>query len=292
MKSYFSFSKGQKIGVVTIAIIIIVLTVLLNKESRIGIPDPFDVDASQYEMLEDGNDYSTYDKQKPNHKSYKPNYTLSQFDPNVYNVEDWEKIGFSNKQSKSIVSFKNKLGGFKTKEDLKKSFVISDKKYLELEPYINIIKTASNNQSNQNFNENKNLQDNVINIVELNSATQKDLMSVKGIGEFTSKKIIEYRTKLGGFHSPIQLNEVYGITPENYERIITQIEVDESKINKLKINTLSISQLKKHPYISWNCAKSIIDERFKGKIIDLQFLLINDQLTQDEIDLLYPYIEF
>lgn len=290
MKNYFTFSKGQKIGVTAIAICIVGFTILLNKENKITIPDPFMVDVSQYQIMEDDSNQNKYfDKKVSSVK-----YSLQSFDPNMYKVSDWEKIGFSAKQAKSIVSFKNKLKGFKRKEDLKKSFVIDDAKYAELEPYIQIDETyyIEPNSNNKYIKETNNGINKEVVQIELNSANKTDLVKIKGIGEYTAGNILKYKKEIGGYHSVIQLKEVYGISDENYELIIPQISINSSNISKINVNVLSISDLKKHPYISWGCAKAIIDQRFKGKLTSIQFLLYNDELTQDEIDNLIPYIEY
>jgi len=290
MKFYFTFSKGQKVGVVAIAVCIVGFTILLNKENKITLPNPFITDVSQYEILEDG-DY----KNKYQHKNKSLiEYKIQPFDPNQYNVSDWQKIGFSDKQAKSIISFKNKLNGFKQKEDLKKSFVIDDEKYAELEPYIQIQKSISDKKNvNNNLKPDSDIkfQKKVV-LVELNSATKNDLLKVKGIGDYTASNILKYKDQIGGYHSIHQLKEVYGISDENLELIKPQISINPISLSKINVNVFSISDLKKHPYISWDCAKAIIDQRFKGKLTSIQFLLNNKTLTQNEIDKLIPYIEY
>ena len=42
-------------------------------------------------------------------------------------------MGFSQRQAKSIINFREKSGGFKTPEDLKKVYVISDEMYAKRE---------------------------------------------------------------------------------------------------------------------------------------------------------------
>ncbi len=53
--------------------------------------------------------------------------------PNNWSQLDWQNLGFSNKQIKAIFNYKNKLGGFKTKEQLFNCYVLnhSHKKLLD-----------------------------------------------------------------------------------------------------------------------------------------------------------------
>ena len=56
---------------------------------------------------------------------------------NNLNVEDWVKLGFTEKQANTILNFKRSLGGkFKDANTLKKSYAISEEKFKELEPHL------------------------------------------------------------------------------------------------------------------------------------------------------------
>lgn len=61
------------------------------------------------------------------------------FNPNTYTEKDWVKIGFTAKQAQVILKYKGILGGeFTSKEQLQKCFVISDEKFSEMAPYIDL----------------------------------------------------------------------------------------------------------------------------------------------------------
>lgn len=288
MKSYFKFSKGQKIGVVAIIVVILVQIVILNKGNAIGIPDPFVIDKSEYKINE-GNSYYSEDKldnDKVNNVNY--SYVLYDFDPNSTSVDGWISFGFSEKQANTIVNYKTKISGFKKKEDLKKVYVISEEKYIELEPYIKI-ESNSSYKSKTYSDDKENNKTNLL-LVELNSATVEDLVNIKGVGDYTAKGIIKYKELLGGFHSVNQLKEVYGISEENYEKIKPQVEINLAVITKLNVNHLSIPELKKHPYISWKVANAIIDKRLISKLTSIQFLVDDNYLTHEELHNLSPYI--
>lgn len=70
-------------------------------------------------------------------RSEKPEIVYSVFDPNDYNSADWQRIGFSERQSATILKYKRSLGGsFSTLEEIEASFVISSEKFREMKPYI------------------------------------------------------------------------------------------------------------------------------------------------------------
>lgn len=97
--------------------------------------------------------------------------------------------------------------------------------------------------------------------IELNTADSLQLQELKGIGPGFARRIVIYREKLGGYYAKEQLMEVYGFTDKLYNLIKNDITVDASKIRKININKMNISQLKRHPYISYYEAKAIYDYR-------------------------------
>lgn len=290
MKNYFTFSKSQKIGVVAIVIVIFIQIIILNKGNAVGVPDPFVIDKSEY-VIEEGNSFY-YDKKAVNSNANNVNssYVLFEFDPNEVSIEDWVSFGFSQKQAKSIISYKQKINGFKVKEDLKQVYVISDSKYAELEPYIKIsANTETPSTSGQDKSEEIEVNSTVI---DLNFASQEELIQVNGIGEFTAKGIIKYRKSLGGYHSVNQLKEVYGISGENFEKIKPQLTINELQLKTINVNQLSIQSLIKHPYINWNVAQAIVDKRLFNRLSSLQFLVENNYLSQEELNKVLPYVVY
>lgn len=55
--------------------------------------------------------------------------------------------------------------------------------------------------------------------VSLNSASQKELESLSGVGEVTAAAIIAHREEIGGFNSVEQLLDVSGIGPAKFEKL-------------------------------------------------------------------------
>jgi len=207
------------------------------------------------------NNYKKYDKKKYYNKKKTVKYF--KLNPNTATISDWQKFGFSQKQSKVIFNYIKKAGGISKKEQLKKIFVIDDKKYKEMLPYIIISKDDIEKQNNNTYN-NKYSTDQII---ELNSTNKSSLTSIRGIGDTYAERIIKYRNLLGGFYSKEQLKEVYGIKPEVFEKIKDFVKIDKSTINKLNVNFSDIKTLSVHPYISYKDAKAIVNYRTKNGFI-------------------------
>jgi len=193
--------------------------------------------------------------------------------------ELWSKMGLKDWQIRVIKNFESKGGHFYNKEDLKKIVSISPSEYSILEPFIII------SESKPEFTNHAKVivpkKERVL--VELNTADSLNLISLYGIGPAFAKRIIKYRTLLGGFYSTSQLLEVYGFDQDKLDKIIDYIEVNPNMLLKININKVSTDILKKHPYFDYYTAKAIVDQRIiLGKYSSMdqikQIPLIHDEL--------------
>ena len=62
-------------------------------------------------------------------------------------------------------------------------------------------------------------------IIDINQATQEDLIKIYGIGEAISIRILKFKESLGGFVSMEQMNDVWGLSPEVIENLNTHFKV-------------------------------------------------------------------
>ncbi len=98
-------------------------------------------------------------------------------------------------------------------------------------------------------------------VLDMNSADTAEWMLLNGIGSVLSKRIVAYRKKLGGFITPDQLLEVYGISPVLVDEIRSFLRVDTIKVLTMDINRASIRQLRNHPYLDFYKAQALVEER-------------------------------
>ncbi|WP_088653939.1 ComEA family DNA-binding protein [Geofilum rhodophaeum] len=104
----------------------------------------------------------------------------------------------------------------------------------------------------------------------INSADTTAWMMLRGIGPVFSRRIVAYRSLLGGFVALEQLYEVYGLSAEQVQSMLPFLVVDSTDLRQLNVNTASVQQLRKHPYIDYYLAKALWDERqLHGRIEDL-----------------------
>jgi competence ComEA-like helix-hairpin-helix protein len=143
LKDFFHYSKGERRGTLWLLTILLILLIFYFFQQWKSIT-PNKTSHSEQVIIERFS-ADTYNKSK--YSKAKTNISYFDFDPNTIGVEDWQKLGFSEKQAKSIEKYKSAGAQFFKKEDLKKLFVVDEEKYLELEPYINIEKTDNSSGS-------------------------------------------------------------------------------------------------------------------------------------------------
>ena len=222
------------------------------------------------------------------------------FDPNHLSKEGWVKLGLSPDQAKVIINYRKKGGRFRKVEDLSRMYSISESKFKELLPFVRIAeeeigsggfhqKPSSGSQEEYSFVRKKE----PLYKISLNEADTTGWMQVRGIGPVFSSRIVKFRNALGGFHKKEQLMEVYGMTPELFQKIEEQLLDQPLAYDKIFINRIGIDSLAKHPYIRYKKARTIVNYRIQHgpfeKIEDLGNILI---LDLDFLRKIEPYLDF
>lgn len=108
---------------------------------------------------------------------------------------------------------------------------------------------------------------------DINTADVKALQAISGIGPALSERIVKYRTYLSGFSEMDQCYEVYGLDSLVVQKLIKQFDIQTPpKIVKLNINTASLDELQKTPYLSRQEARAIIAYRTKNTLVTTAIL--------------------
>lgn len=98
-------------------------------------------------------------------------------------------------------------------------------------------------------------------LVELNSADSIDLVQLHNIGPTFARRILRYRNLLGGFVDKSQLWEVYGMDSTRFNDIAPHVTIDNKTVAQLDLNSATLDQLKRHPYLDYQQARAIIRHR-------------------------------
>ena len=208
------------------------------------------------------------------------------FDPNCYTKSEWISLGLSEKQADVVLRFTEH--GVDSNDDLQKIFVISDELF-ELIKDSTYYPSEIDRQGELNSKEQLVTIDKFI--VDLNTATNEELIKLVGIGDYYAEKIIEYRNRLGGYNRPEQLLDLWKFTPEKLEKIREQIVIS-GNVRKLNINLINYDDLVKHPYITGKIANSIVKMREQRKVYKKMEELLDSKLIDRELfDKLKPYLK-
>ena len=224
--------------------------------------------------------YSNYYSKKKKYKA--PD---SRFNPNTYTLSDWMNLGLSEKQSVVVLKFTAR--GIYTEEDLKRIFVIPDVLFELIRDSVVYPERLQNTPNQESFQK----QVKQITLINLNTADTTEFMKIYGIGAFYAKQIIRYREKLGGYFTKEQLLEVWKMTPETYDKIKDHVFISEKDVKRININSVTIEELKVHPYLKWNQANSIVKMRMQRNgfknIEELKESVLIDTETYEK---LFPYL--
>ena len=117
--------------------------------------------------------------------------------------------------------------------------------------------------------------------VELNTADTTELQQLYGIGPTFARRIVKYRSMLGGFVRKEQLMEVYGMT------------VDLGRVVKINPNVATVDELRRHPYLDYYQAKAIVQFRDRGNnYTSMEDLLKVNLMDNTTLEKLRGYIQF
>ena len=147
------------------------------------------------------------------------------FNPDNYSVDDFINLGFTERQSTSILKYKSYLGGsFISKEKFKECYMISDENYRKLEPYLLLPETSTASTfEKKTFADNKQsyVKPEVIYQPFDPNTTNLEGWKALGFSEKQAQVIINYRDKnlKGSFKSLDDIERCFVISAEKFEQL-------------------------------------------------------------------------
>lgn len=230
---------------------------------------------------------------------------LFAFDPNTADSTQLLRLGLAPWQVRSIYRYRAKGGVFRTPEDFARVYGLTRKQYTDMRPYIQISDdyapatdyVRARPRFGDHYKTSEYERDTILfpyklkegQTINLATADTTQLKKVPGIGSWWARQIVNYGKRLGGYVAVGQLKEIEGFP----EEALPYFKIASPQTSKLNINALTISQLRRHPYINFYQAREICDyRRLKGKITDLSQLSLLKDFPPEEIERLRPYIAY
>ena len=275
LKDYFSFTKKERKGIISIVSIIIIVSLLprffyyfTNNETVDSTE--FEKEISQLKI--DSFSAKTFSKnQDEYYNDYTPAYKnrtsvkkeLFYFDPNTASENDWIRLGVRTRTAQTIQKYIAKGGKFYKPEDIKKIYGLSETDAERLIPYVSILAAKKEFSKNENsFTEKKIYPKKyTVQLVDINVADTSAFIALRGIGNKLSKRIIAFREKLGGFYSVDQIAEIYNLPDSTFQNIKKYLIINSKAIKKININLATVDEMRTHPYINYNIANAIYQYR-------------------------------
>lgn len=262
LKSHFTFTRGQRNGVFLLVTLIVIFQCLYffvdfpSDEIQVNqnVLDRFRHEIDSLKMVET-------EKIKPKIYPFNPNY-----------ITDYKgyTLGMTNEEIDRLLSYRKEDKWINSAKQFQEVTKVSDSLLNAISPYFKFPDWVTNRKPKSDWVEysqsdafksysNKSFDQKI----DLNKATAEQLQKVNGIGAALSDRIIKYRGKfVGGFISDVQLQDIYGLTPEVIERITNDFTVKTPRqIEKINLNTATKEQLVTVQHIDYEIAHYIIEQR-------------------------------
>jgi competence protein ComEA len=307
---YLHFSKKEKNGIVTILSVTLLIAIapniysmLLNEKPMPAIDYSKEIAALKIVRADSTRSFAPRENNDGEERSYTASYktfekedfslSLFYFDPNTLGIPGWQKLGVKEKTATGIRHYIEKGGRFRQPEDINKIWGLSTAMKERLLPYIKISSdntTTNFVKSNYPAYEKKEYQKKVPRTVDVNTGDTSAFIDLPGIGSKLAARIINFREKLGGFYSVQQVSETFGLPDSTFQKIRPFLQLSAGEIKKININTVTLEELKLHPYIRWQLANVIIQYRNQhgsfSSVDDLKKIMI---IKEDIFSKISPY---
>lgn len=268
---------------------------------------------TEHQMLQDSLRRAQWKKQYPRDTI---ELRMQVFDPNTADSSTLVHLGLRPWQASNMLKYRAKGGRYRTASDLKKLYGMTDSLYQTLLPYIQIDTMAIDQwrdsirqrrlDSLRVLRDSANTRDSVPRyvstkrdtVLNLRTADTTELKMIPGIGSYRAKQIVRYRKELGGFARVEQLYEVKALQALCQDSLaadslLSHFYLDSVVVEPLRVNSMSLERLQRHPYLSFEQAKAIYElRRRKLNLTSIEQLRTLDCLTEEDIQRIQPYLNF
>lgn len=287
MKSHFTFTKKQRNGIFLLLLSIAILQTVY-----------FFVPPNTKEITVDENMYNAFQKEIDSLKlieleARKPK--VFPFNPNFITDFKGETLGMNNEQIDRLLAYRKQDKWVNSTEEFQKVTQVSDSLLNIISRYFKFPKRHINTTSNSKRTDVVKVSKTFNQKLDLNKATATQLQAVSGVGAVLSNRIIKYRNKfVGGFIADVQLQDVYGLTPDVINRITNKFTVKTPRqIKKININTATVNELVTIQYIDYEIAHNIIEQRILLEgYKNFEQLLKVKGIPLNKIDIIKLYLSF
>lgn len=223
----------------------------------------------------------------------KKEYKIYPFNPNYITDFKGYQLGMSTIEIDRLINYRAKGKFVNSVNEFQQITKISDSLLHELKPLFKFTKWTEKAKIDSIDSEKKSSNKISVSTIDINKATEIDLISVNGIGEVLAKRIIEYRNKLGGFSNINQIYEVWNLDKKVADKVVNQFKViDKPIIKKININTASFKEVLAIVYIDYELCKKIFNHKKEiSEYQSLEELKKIEGFPLDKYELIILYLD-
>ncbi|MBX0291028.1 helix-hairpin-helix domain-containing protein [Hymenobacter sp. HSC-4F20] len=315
LRRYFGFSRRETSGFVVLVgllLLWLVLPSLLRPAlpSYDPAPDQRRLNAWATELAARRTARPAFTSRYPHRGAPVAQVPLAPFNPNQLSEMEWEARGLPRYVARRIVRYREVIGGFRAKEQIRRTYGLDDSVYTRLAPYIQLPDQLPPHEPRQyaanrrkEYFEHQPFSAGASRFArkparlapfDLNAADTTQLMQIRGIGRGYARRIVEYRQRLGGFRTQAQTAEIYSLrdAPDLVDSLRKYTFVAPSFApTPLDVNNAPFEVLQAHPYVGKRLARVLVAFRQQHgpfrQPTDLRQIRILDQATYEK---LAPYL--
>ena len=197
-------------------------------------------------------------------------FDIYPFNPNYLSDFKGYQLGMSTEEIDRLFAHRKKRLYVNSAKEFQQVTKVSDSLLKNISPYFKFpdwiqkkqFKKPVSDDSKKSFKTNLSTND-------LNKANKNDFLSIEGIDDALSDRVIKYRSSLQGFSEPNQLLEVWGMKKEVASQILKVFSILEKPIiEKINVNTASFKEVLSIPYIDYELCVKIFD--YRDEVAELQ----------------------
>jgi len=281
-KSHFALSQSQQNGIFVLVLLIIGFQAFMffdfSSNSEIQKIDQSEIERFQREL-------DSINRNTPDRKD-----TIFPFNPNYLNDFKGYQLGMSVEEIDRLLNYRKSGKWINSVSDFQKITRISDSLLRKISPAFRFPEWTQ--RTNSPTIQHDKFKGSDASVLDMNTASAEDFKLVNGVGEVLSERIIKYRNSIGGFLSPIQLKDVYGLSPEVIEKIEEKFQIQSRPDIAIKnLNLISEAELSEIPYFNNGLAQQIISYRKLNEgISSFEELSKINAFPYDKIDRIKLYL--
>jgi DNA uptake protein ComE-like DNA-binding protein len=287
--NFLKFNKEQRTGIFLLFGIIVVLQLVY-----------YFMDFNPIQEKDSGKQHwlslqAEVDSLKLHKSGFKP--AVYPFNPNFISDYKGYKLGMSVEEIDRLLAFRKQNKFVNSAKEFQNITKVSDSLLNTMAPFFKFPDWVSHKKDNNNYGNYSNkpfAKKEKITIIDINQASQEDLIKINGIGEVISLRILTQKEKLGGFVSMEQLKEVWGISPETILNLNKHFAITKlPNLNKIDINNASLKELSQFFYFKYDLARQIVKYRsMYGDFKNIEDLAKINNFPIEKADFISLYLSF